>query len=67
VQHLIGRRLPDIDLSSTDDFTFNPPAAKGTIVVFCFPYTGRPMFQIRDWDSIPGARGSTPQAQPFSR
>ena len=67
MQHLIGRRLPDLDLASTDGFTFNPSNANGTFVIFCFPYTGRPDFpNPQDWDNIPGAHGSTPQAQAFS-
>jgi peroxiredoxin len=67
VQHLIGRRLPDLDLPSTDGFTFNPSTANGTFVIFCFPYTGRPdVPNPPDWDNIPGAHGSTPQAQAFS-
>jgi peroxiredoxin len=68
VQHLIGRRLPDLDLPSTDGFAFNLSAANGTFVVFCFPYTGRPdVPNPPDWDNIPGAHGSTPQAQAFSK
>jgi len=67
VQHLIGRRLPDLDLPSTDGFTINLSAANGTFVIFCFPYTGRPdVPNPPDWDNIPGAHGSTPQAQAFS-
>ena len=67
MQHLIGRRLPDLDLPSTEGFTFNPSCAKGVYVIFCFPYTGRPGFpNPPDWDNIPGAHGSTPQAQAFS-
>jgi len=67
VQHLIGRRLPDLDLPSTDGFTFNLSTANGIFVIFCFPYTGRPdVPNPPDWDNIPGAHGSTPQAQAFS-
>jgi peroxiredoxin len=67
VQHLIGRPLPDLDLPSTDGFTFNLSTANGTFVIFCFPYTGRPdVPNPPDWDNIPEAHGSTPQAQAFS-
>jgi len=67
VQHLIGRRLPDLDLPSTDGFSVNLSNRDGTFVVFCFPYTGRPDFpNPPDWDNIPGAHGSTPRAQAFS-
>lgn len=67
MQHLIGRRLPDLDLPCTDGSTFNPSAANGIFVIFCFPYTGRPGFpNPPGWDNIPGAHGSTPQALAFS-
>jgi peroxiredoxin len=37
-------------------------------VVFVYPYTGRPgVPDPPDWDIIPGAHGSTPQAQAYSR
>ena len=67
MQHLIGHRLPDLDLPSTDGSAFNLSTANGTFVIFCFPYTGRPGYpNPPHWDSIPGAHGSTPQAQAFS-
>jgi peroxiredoxin len=67
VQHLIGRRLPDLDLPSTDGFSVNLSNRNGTFIIFCVPYTGRPDFpNPPDWDNIPGAHGSTPQAQAFS-
>jgi peroxiredoxin len=67
VQQLIGCRLPDFDLPSTDGFSVNLSNRDGTFVIFCFPYTGRPDFpNPPDWDNIPGAHGSTPQAQAFS-
>lgn len=67
MEHLIGRRLPDLGLASTDGFTFNLSNANGIFVVFCVPYTGRPGFpNPQGWDNIAGAHGSTPQAQAFS-
>jgi peroxiredoxin len=40
----------------------------GRSVVFFYPYTGRPgVPDPPDWDNIPGAHGSTPQAQAFSK
>jgi peroxiredoxin len=67
VNHLIGRVLPDIELQSTAGRLINPARLEGTSVVFCYPFTGRPGYpNPQDWDNIPGAHGSTPQAQAFS-
>ena len=67
MNRLIGRRLPDIELQSTDGRMINPSRLAGTSVFFCYPYTGRPDYlNPPDWDNIPGAHGSTPQAQAFS-
>ena len=67
MNRLIGRRLPDIELQSTDGRMINPSRLAGTSVFFCYPYTGRPEYpNPPDWDNIPGAHGSTPQAQAFS-
>jgi peroxiredoxin len=67
VDHLIGRRLPDIELQSTDGSIISPARLAGASVIFCYPYTGRPDYpNPPDWDNIPGAHGSTPQAQAFS-
>lgn len=67
MQHLIGHRLPDLELASTGGSTFNLSDSNGTLAVFCFPYTGRPDHpNPQNWDNIPGAHGSTPQAQAFS-
>lgn len=38
----------------------------GRVVVFCYPKTGRPgVPPAAGWDSIPGARGCTPEACAF--
>jgi peroxiredoxin len=64
VANLIGIRLPNIALASTDgrQQTFN-----SRNVLFFYPYTGKPGHpDPENWDSIPGAHGSTPQALAFS-
>ena len=38
----------------------------GMAIVYCYPWTGRPgLPNPPDWDDIPGAHGSTPQAEGF--
>jgi peroxiredoxin len=62
--NLIGIRLPNITLASTDGRlqTFN-----ARNVLFFYPYTGKPGHpDPENWDNIPGAHGSTPQALAFS-
>jgi peroxiredoxin len=61
--HLLGQRLPPIELRSTRgrEVRLDLVPAPWT-VVYCYPRTGVP---DRDsppgWDAIPGARGCTPQ------
>ncbi len=65
-QHLEGALLPSVVLPSTHasmvDLSMVGPA-----VVFFFPRTGRPgqADLVPEWDSIPGARGCTPQVCGF--
>ena len=67
VASLVGRRLPSADLPSTDGGTVNLSDIKGRLVLFIYPYTGRPNHpDPPGWDHIPGAHGSTPQARGFS-
>jgi peroxiredoxin len=64
---LIGRPLPDFSLSATDGNLVNPRRLAGSVVIFCYPWTGRPgLPNPPDWDTIPGAHGSTPQAQAYA-
>ena len=64
--HLPGARLPDIALPATDGGTVNLSRLPGTVVVYCYPMTGRPGVPLPDgWDDIPGARGCTPQSCSF--
>lgn len=67
MQHLVGRRLPDIELEATSGSPVNPAKLLGPAVIFCYPYTGRPGYaDPPHWDEIPGAHGSTNQALAYS-
>ncbi len=60
--HLLGLKLPEITLTSTDDEKINLAELKGKVVIFCYPKTGRDGVTMPEgWDQIPGARGCTPQ------
>lgn len=65
--HLPGMELPDLELPSTSG-RFVPIRRLGEdyIVFYCYPRTGLPDQDppggLAAWDSIPGARGCTPQA-----
>lgn len=64
--HLVGLRLPDIALQATNGELINLSKIEGTLVVYCYPMTGRPDVPLPDgWDKIPGARGCTPQSCSF--
>ena len=59
--------MPDVDLPSTLDGTVNLYTRYGAAIVFVYPYSGTPgLPNPPDWDTIPGAHGSTPQAEGFS-
>jgi len=61
-----GTRLPAIALASTRGGAVDLSKLGGRAVVFVYPYTGRPgVPDPPGWDDIPGAHGSTPQAQGF--
>jgi len=64
--HLSGMRLPDIALPATDGRRVSLAALKGRTVVYIYPRTGVPGQALPDgWDTIPGARGCTPQSCGF--
>ena len=68
MQHLVGRKLPEVMLPSTGGVMEMPARIKGCCVIFCYPWTGRPGHaNPPDWDKIPGAHGSTQQAQAYSK
>ena len=66
-KHLIaGTRLPDVALSATHGAAVNLARFQERAVVFVYPYTGTPgQPNPPDWDTIPGAHGSTPEAEGF--
>lgn len=68
MQHLVGRKMPNVDLEATSGSPVNLSKIIGAAVIFCYPYTGRPGYaDPPNWDHIPGAHGSTPQALAYSR
>ena len=66
-QHLsTGQAMPDIALRATTGERISPARIAGRAVLFCYPWTGRPgLSNPPDWDSIPGAHGSTPEVEGF--
>ena len=65
-KHLEGSRLPNIQLKSTDGNLVNMNSLDGWHAVYIYPMTGQPNVPLPDgWDSIPGARGCTPQSCSF--
>ena len=67
--HLVrGLQLPDMPLPSSHGAAINLARCRGRTVVFIYPWTGRAgLANPPDWDHIPGAHGSTPQAENFAR
>ncbi len=68
--HLRGARMPAIALESTDGHAMRVdavPEGVGRLVLYAYPRTGRPGEPelTPDWDSIPGARGCTPESCGF--
>lgn len=61
-----GLRLPDVALPSTAGRAVNLATHPGLVIAYFYPWTGRPgVPNPPDWDDIPGAHGSTPQAEGF--
>jgi peroxiredoxin len=61
-----GQRLPDIALPTTARRSVSLARLPGRSIVYCYPWTGRPgLPNPPGWDDIPGAHGSTPQAEGF--
>lgn len=67
--HLAGASMPAIGLPSTDGdmLALNELGHDVLTVLFCYPRTGRPgePLLVEEWDSIPGARGCTPETCGF--
>jgi peroxiredoxin len=66
-KHLIaGTRLPDVALPATRGASVNLARYQERAIVFVYPMTGTPgVANPPDWDVIPGAHGSTPEAEGF--
>jgi peroxiredoxin len=64
--HLLGMRLPALQLRATDGEMVDLSELPSRTVLFCYPRTGRPDEPSpTGWNEIPGARGCTPQACGF--
>ncbi|MGW6500635.1 MerR family transcriptional regulator [Nonomuraea angiospora] len=65
--HLPGMKAPHLEFQGTDGATICLDAlGAGRTVIYIYPLTGRPGTDLPDgWDSIPGARGCTPEACGF--
>jgi len=64
--HLIGQKLPDLELPATSGLLVNLGALTDRTVIYAYPRTGRPGQMPPDgWDAIAGARGCTPQSCGF--
>ncbi|HWB45104.1 MAG TPA: peroxiredoxin [Hyphomicrobiaceae bacterium] len=67
IRHLRrGKRMPDLTLPTTTGGEVNFAKLSGRTIVYCYPWTGRPgLSNPPNWDEIPGAHGSTPEAEGF--
>jgi peroxiredoxin len=65
--HLPGSPVPDVALPSTAGGTASLARADAPLLVFAFPWAGRPgeALPAEGWDAIPGARGCTAEACGF--
>jgi peroxiredoxin len=66
-RHLAGMTVPDVPLPATDGTRVSLGKPAGRVVVFAYPRTGEPgkPSLVDGWDTIPGARGCTPQTCAF--
>lgn len=63
--HLAEAVIPNIALLSTSGSPVDLAAASGRTVVYIYPRTAIPGEPVFEWNSIPGARGCTPQSCAF--
>lgn len=65
--HLPGIKVPRLELRDTGGAMISLDClGAGRTVIYIYPLTGRPGTDLPDgWDSIPGARGCTPEACSF--
>lgn len=62
-EHLVGSRVPAVEVQATTGEAVSLATLPGRTVLFVYPRTGTPGQSMpTGWDSIPGARGCTPQA-----
>ena len=65
-RHLLGQCMASVALPATDGRTVNLATLSGRVVIYAHPRTGVPEVPNPEgWDSIPGARGCTPQTCAF--
>lgn len=67
-RHLVGLPLPPVPLPASigESVDLHHISHDRRVVVFAYPRTGRPGVEPpTDWDTIPGARGCTPEACSF--
>jgi peroxiredoxin len=67
--HLLGKQIPQVQLYSTEDKVVDlKKEFQNPSVLFIYPRAGSPLEPNTNpdlWDSIPGARGCTPQSCGF--
>ena len=64
--HLAGTIIPEIVFNATNTEEVNIGTLQGYTIIYIYPMTGRPNVALPNgWDSIPGARGCTPQSCSF--
>jgi peroxiredoxin len=65
--HLPGTAMPPVELRGTGDATVRLDAlGAGRTIIYIYPLTGRPGVDLPEgWDTIPGARGCTPETCGF--
>ena len=65
--HLPGLDVPPVTLRSTGGNDVGLSVLPGRTVLYAYPMTGQPdgTLPSDDWDTIPGARGCTPEACAF--
>ena len=61
--HLLNKTIPEISLPNQDGNLLKLNRTDTfRLIIYCYPMTGRPDKSLpKDWNSIPGARGCTPQ------
>lgn len=66
-RHLkVGLQLPDLALPSSHGGAVSPARIGGLNIFWVYPWSGRPgLPNPPHWDDIPGAHGSTPEAEGF--